>query len=410
MKVILQVGPALGGAGEMERLRPIGRDADAYQRALGGLVELARAADDLGYWGLAHAEQHFHSEGLELSPSPLMLNLYLGQHTRRLRHGQLSLVLPAHDPLRLAAEVAIADHMLGGRLFVGLGRGYESRWQNVLCQKLGVEASRADGGEADQRSWVLFGENFKLLRMAWERDLLSYDGPTYKVPHPFEGIANWPPAEATGRYGAPGELGDDGALRAVSVVPKPLSAPHPPLFQTNEGTPRAMAWCAEEGVTPILPAAEEESLAELAAAYLLVAQGRGEEPAGVGVCRGIHVVANGVGEDAARAAVLEHVERHEAVAWRDWYEVFGVLGEEAPDPRESIGERLLRLGLLIGGTVDAVKRRLEGLLKKVPVEYLTWLLQWGVAPAAAGLRSLELFATEVMPEFGMEEPAALSNA
>lgn len=415
MKVILHVNPALGTAEEMERMRPIGRDAAAYQRALDGLVELARAADELGFWGIAHAEQHFHSEGLELSPSPLLLNVYLSRHTKRLRHGQLGLVLPSHDPLRLAAEVAVADHMLGGRLFVGLTRGYEARWQNVLSQKFGVEATRADEGEADQRSWVVFSENFKLMRAAWESDLLSYDGPTYKVPHPFEGIRDWPPGEAvTERYGAPGELGDDGALRGVSVVPKPLTEPHPELFHSFDASPRAMAWCGAEGVTPMLIVGSTERLAELTAVFA-EAGGAGR---GIGVCRAFHVVENGVGKEAARAAVLEHVERHEAIAWRDWYDALGVLGgtplafdgsSNGARAGESIGERLLRSGLLIGGTVDAVKRQIEDLLRRVPVEYLTWLLRWGLVPAAECLRSIELFASKVMPEFGMKEPAALAD-
>jgi hypothetical protein len=48
-KVILQVYPTLGPPEEMEARRPIGRDNDAYQEMLEGLVELAKAADDLGY-------------------------------------------------------------------------------------------------------------------------------------------------------------------------------------------------------------------------------------------------------------------------------------------------------------------------------------------------------------------------
>ena len=136
--VILQVYPALGDEEEMRKRRPIGRDNEAYQRMLDGLVELCQAADDLGYWGITHVEHHMHSEGMEISPAPLLLNVHLGSYTKRLRHGQLGLVLPAHDPIRLAEEIAIADHMLKGRLFVGMARGYQARWQNILCQRFGV--------------------------------------------------------------------------------------------------------------------------------------------------------------------------------------------------------------------------------------------------------------------------------
>ena len=87
-KVILQVYPTAGNLEQMQARRPIGRDADTYQELLESLVELVQAADELGYWGITHVEHHMHSEGLEISPAPLLLNLYLGRYTKRLRHGQ----------------------------------------------------------------------------------------------------------------------------------------------------------------------------------------------------------------------------------------------------------------------------------------------------------------------------------
>src|SRR3954469_2135330 len=205
--IILQAFPAPGAAGGREKRRPTGRDNEAYQRMLDGLVDLCKAADDLGYWGITHVEHHMHSEGMEISPAPLMLNVYLGQFTKRLRHGQLGLVLPAHDPIRLAEEIAIADHMLRGRLFVGMARGYQARWQNILCQRFGVTSTASDMSEADQRNRLLFNENFAIMKKAWTEDLLQYDGPTYQIPFPPEGIPNWPPAATiTGPYGQPGEV------------------------------------------------------------------------------------------------------------------------------------------------------------------------------------------------------------
>jgi hypothetical protein len=67
-EVILQVSPSLGDEEEMAARRPIGRDNQAYQRMISGLMELVKAADDLGYWGITHVEHHRHSEGMEISP------------------------------------------------------------------------------------------------------------------------------------------------------------------------------------------------------------------------------------------------------------------------------------------------------------------------------------------------------
>ena len=47
-------------------------------RIWGTLGSRNEAADDLGYWGITHVEHHAHTEGMEISPAPLMLNIYAG--------------------------------------------------------------------------------------------------------------------------------------------------------------------------------------------------------------------------------------------------------------------------------------------------------------------------------------------
>jgi alkanesulfonate monooxygenase SsuD/methylene tetrahydromethanopterin reductase-like flavin-dependent oxidoreductase (luciferase family) len=404
--VILQVYPTMGDTDDMERLRPIGRNVEAYTRMLEGLVELAKAADELGYWGLTHVEHHLHSEGLELSPSPLMLNIYLGQHTKQLRHGQLGLVLPTHDPIRLAEEIAIADHMLQGRLFVGMARGYQARWQNIIGQTFNVESTASDQSTADQRNRLLFTEHYKIMKMAWTEELLRYDGPTYQVPFPFSGIKNWPPTHTTTLpYGAPGEVDEDGTIHAVSVSPKPFTSPHPQLFQAFGASPGTLRWCGEENVTPTILAGPMESVDHLVRMYQEGAASRGRDvPWGkeIGLCRSIHIVND-------KSELYEAVDKYEAPVWRGWYQQFGFMegarypGETGPVPKpgEHLADRLINSGLLIGGTVDDVKRQIEELLNHIPLDYLVWLFHWGLIPRDEGLRSLELFATEIMPEFGM---------
>lgn len=417
-KVILQVYPTLGNREEMAKRRPIGRDNEAYQNMLDGLVELVQAADDLGYWGIAHVEHHLHSEGMEISPSPLMLNVHLAHYTKRLHHGQLGLVLPAHDPIRLAEEIAIADHMLKGRLFVGMARGYQARWMNILCQKWGVEATASDQSETDHRNRLLFAEHFKIMKKAWAQELLTYDGPTYKVPHPVEGIPNWPPASSiTAPYGAPGEVDENGTVKAVSVVPKPYTSPHPQLFQAFGASPATLQWCGEEDVTPTILFGSIERIKELVQIYVDAAASRGRNVSfgqGIGVCRTFHIVQNGRSEDSVRAELLARAQMYEAQVWNGWYEQFGLLnvmlrlpGEEGPIPApgESIGERLMKSGVMIGGTVDMVKRQVEAFLTELPIDYFVWLFHWGIIPRDDGLRTLELFANEIMPEFGIEAPS-----
>jgi alkanesulfonate monooxygenase SsuD/methylene tetrahydromethanopterin reductase-like flavin-dependent oxidoreductase (luciferase family) len=412
-EVILQVYPALGAEDAMLAHRPIGRDNGSYQRMLAGLVELVQAADELGYWGICHTEHHMHSEGMEISPAPLLLNLYLSRYTTRLRHGQLGLVLPAHDPIRLAEEIAIVDHMMQGRLFVGMARGYQARWQNILCQRFDVTSTASDASEADQRNRLLFSENFAIMKKAWAEDLLTYDGPTYQVPYPREGIPNWPPAESiTGVYGTPGEVDENGTIKGVSVVPRPYTSPHPQLFQAFGASPGTLRWCGEEDVTPTILMGSLDVLRQLMEIYMEGAASRGRSPRlgeGIGVCRTFYVYPNGTPDDEVRARIRRSVELYENPVWHGWYERFGFMeaarydGEEGPVPKpgEHLADRLINSGLLIGGTVDQVKRQVEGFLEKLPIEYFVWLYHWGMIPRDEALPMLELFGTEIMPEFGL---------
>lgn len=415
---ILQVYPSLGDEEEMRKRRPIGRDNEAYQRMLDGLAGLCKAADDLGYWGITHVEHHMHSEGMEISPAPLLLNVHLAQFTKRLRHGQLGLVLPAHDPIRLAEEIAIADHMLQGRLFVGMARGYQARWQNILCQKFGVTATASDQSQADQRNRLLFSENFKIMKAAWANDLLTYNGPTYQVPYPAEGIADWPPAGTiTGNYGTPGEVDENGSIKAVTVVPRPYSQPHPQLFQAFGASPGTLRWCGEENVTPTILMGSLIKLKQLLEIYIEGAESRGRHPKfgeGVGVCRTFYIFPNKTSDDEVRARIRKSVERYEDPVWAGWYKAFGFMegarydDEEGvvPKPGEHLADRLIKSGLLIGGTVDQVKRQIESFLTQLPIEYFVWLFHWGMIPRDEGLRMLELYATEIAPEFGIDAAAA----
>lgn len=417
-ETILQVYPSLGDEEQMLARRPIGRDNEAYQQMLAGLIELCKAADDLGYWGITHVEHHMHSEGMEISPAPLLLNVHLAHHTKRLRHGQLGLVLPSHDPIRLAEEIAIADHMLQGRLFVGMARGYQARWQNILCQRFGVTSTASDKSEADQRNRLLFNENFTIMKAAWANDLLQYDGPTYQVPYPYEGIPNWPPSRTiTGAYGHPDEVDENGTVKGVSVVPRPYSDPHPQLFQAFGASPGTLQWCGEENVTPTILMGSLVKLEQLMEIYVEGAESRGRHPKfgeGIGVCRTFYVYPNGTSDDEVRSRIRRSVELHQKPVWNGWYEQFGFMegarydDEEGPVPKpgEHLADRLINSGLLIGGTVDQVKRQIEEFLTQLPIEYFVWLFHWGMIPRDEALRMLELYATEIAPEFGMSSVGA----
>src|SRR5438067_6386711 len=86
------------------------------------LLADAELAEGLGYHGVLLAEHHFTNYCA--IPNPLMLAAAVGQRTGRIRIGTAVVVLPLHHPVRLAEDIAQADQLTGGRLEIGLGRGY----------------------------------------------------------------------------------------------------------------------------------------------------------------------------------------------------------------------------------------------------------------------------------------------
>src|SRR5215468_3009726 len=143
VKVILQLYPVIPAASEEERaaLRPIGRHRERYHETLLGWHDIIHAADELGVWGVATIEHHFWSEGYEVGPSPGVLNAFWAATTKNVRVGQLGYVMSTQNPIRVAEETAVLDHLTRGRFFVGFARGYQSRWTNVLGQHLGTRAT-----------------------------------------------------------------------------------------------------------------------------------------------------------------------------------------------------------------------------------------------------------------------------
>src|SRR5436190_2250066 len=92
-------------------------DADVYHRELG----FALQAEMWGFDSIWTVEHHFTD--YTMCPDPLQLLTWLAGQTRSLRLGTAVVVLPWHDPIRVAEQIALLDNLSGGRLILGLGRG-----------------------------------------------------------------------------------------------------------------------------------------------------------------------------------------------------------------------------------------------------------------------------------------------
>ena len=92
-------------------------DAEVYHHELG----FALQAEMWGFDSIWTVEHHFTD--YTMCPDPLQLLTYLAGQTRRIQLGTGVIVLPWHDPMRLAEQITLLDNLSGGRVLLGIGRG-----------------------------------------------------------------------------------------------------------------------------------------------------------------------------------------------------------------------------------------------------------------------------------------------
>lgn len=143
-------------------------------------------AEELGFDSVWLPEHHFATPGL--LGNPLTLAAAASQRTKRIKLGIAATVLPFQHPLRIAEDAALVDVLSGGRLLLGVGRG----WQVPEFQIFQVPQS-------DSRA--MFLESVDIIRRAWTEDGFSHDGKFWK-------------------------------FKDVNVFPKPVQKPHPPIYWT----------------------------------------------------------------------------------------------------------------------------------------------------------------------------------
>ena len=90
-------------------------DREVYENGL----RLACLAEPLGFDSVWTVEHHFTD--YTMCPDPLQFLTYMAGRTSRVQLGSMVVVLPWHDPMRVAEQVSMLDHMSDGRFILGLG-------------------------------------------------------------------------------------------------------------------------------------------------------------------------------------------------------------------------------------------------------------------------------------------------
>jgi len=139
-----------------------------YREHLDAWVELER----MGFDGVAFNEHHVTPYGLMNSPN--LLAASIAQRTSKLKLLMYGNLLPIHDPLRLAEEIAMLDCLSNGRIICGVARGAPREYKVF---NIPLEESRAR-----------FDEAYEIMRLAWEKESFSFDGKF----HQYKDVAIWP--------------------------------------------------------------------------------------------------------------------------------------------------------------------------------------------------------------------------
>jgi alkanesulfonate monooxygenase SsuD/methylene tetrahydromethanopterin reductase-like flavin-dependent oxidoreductase (luciferase family) len=376
MKFMLFVLPTIPGTFEERRnLRPIGRNNERYQQMLEELRKLVVLAEQAGFDVFSTTEHHFHSEGYEASVAPLLLYTDLAARTERIKFASLGLVLPAWDPLRVAEEIAVLDHLTKGRFYAGFARGYQDRWVNVLGQQYHATGAPMDGSAIDQHNREVYEEVLEIIRKAWTEDTITYNGKYYQIPYPYEeGIQRWPAAEWTRQYGAPGEVDAQGVVRKISVIPKPYQQPHPPLFQPFSVSENTIRYTARSSIVPWILVSNPPDFQRLCQVYQEVAQASGRSlklGESVGAFRAVHF-----GKTEAEAVALLRDTNYRG--FKEYFSGFA-------------------------GTPDQVRAEVEALQTLYgsggELEWFGWFFDQGFMSWDETQRQFEAFAKEIMPHF-----------
>jgi alkanesulfonate monooxygenase SsuD/methylene tetrahydromethanopterin reductase-like flavin-dependent oxidoreductase (luciferase family) len=134
---------------------------------IGEHLALGDLAEPLGFDSLFALEHHF--TGYAMSPSPTQLLSYFAGRTRRILLGSAVIVLPWHDPVRVAEEIALLDVLCGGRCLFGFGRGAAS---------VEYAGFRIPMEEARPR----FVEAAKIVVKALTEEVFEWEGEFFKIP------------------------------------------------------------------------------------------------------------------------------------------------------------------------------------------------------------------------------------
>ena len=304
-------------------------------------AEMLRQVDfveQAGFDSIWLTEHHFTDDGYLGALMPMLAAI--AARTRRVTLGSYVLLAPFYHPLRLAEDSATVDVISNGRLRLGIGLGYR-----------GEEFDGFGVARGERLGRTL--ETIEILKRAWTGERFSHDGKYFK-------------------------------FKDARVLPRPVSQPHPELLWGGMAS-KAIERGARLGLSFAcnLGRREIQLYREALLRY-------GKDPAAFGIVGNRIVYVADSSEHAW--AELERPALYQASLYAQWLSAAAGPGQTWSWPD---AERLKR-GAIIGSPAE-VRQRLQQLIEAGETTELILAMQLpGLAPAKT-MRSLERFATEVLP-------------
>ena len=316
-------------------------------------IAQCKLADELGFDAAWLAELHFNPRFSVLS-APLMIASAVAQVTERIRIGNAINLLPLHQPLRLAEEVATLDVLSNGRAIFGVGRG------SMPTHFAGYGIDQEEGRER-------FIEGLELVLGSWIQDDLSYEGKFYRS------------------YG-------------YSVTPKPIQQPYPPVYVAANSAD-TFGIVGELGhsilVAPTIVTTQGALTGLESYRSELAENGHDKKNLNVNINVPMHVSET---EKEARAGFTKTINNY-LKTLREIGRSRGVSrGSSRADALDaySVMDEFAAVG-----TPDQVSEKLNRFKEMYRAqEFMCWFNIGGMLTHAEVERSMRLFAKEVMPRFG----------
>jgi alkanesulfonate monooxygenase SsuD/methylene tetrahydromethanopterin reductase-like flavin-dependent oxidoreductase (luciferase family) len=324
--------------------------AETYEQRL-RMLELA---DEAGIWGYHMAEHH--GTPLAVAPSP---NLFLAaaiERTQRLRLGPMVQLLPLYNPLRNIEEVCILDHLSGGRLELGVGRGISPEELEIY----GVTAEEAR---------ARYQECFEVLMQGLTRPVVNHKGTYYSI-------------------------------KDAPMTIDPLQKPHPPLWYPTSN-PERVQWVAEQGFHSLFgfSATGPEVIAAGVARYRSVLAASAGAASKLG-----HEAMLG----ATRHVYVDETDEKAIEVAREAYTAFDLNfrtrpGRSLDASRRGDFETAIGWGGIYAGSPETVRAKVQEFLDGTKINYFVGTFAFGSLTTEQVLRSLGLFTSEVMPGLAYAE-------